>query len=87
MIFDFFSFREFTDIVSNYYFNEAYIKTHMKLITYFMGILTAFVLHRIQTEKWVIFLQYYLQNKYLKKFEYTYFMVQKNTWIVFIIQL
>ncbi|CAH0629079.1 unnamed protein product [Chrysodeixis includens] len=44
--------KEFTDIVSNYYFNEAYIKTHMKLVTYFMGILTAYILHRVQSENY-----------------------------------
>lgn len=49
----FFFHREFTDIISNYYFNEAYVKTHMKMIIYFIGILTGYILHRIQTEKWV----------------------------------
>ncbi|XP_028028597.1 nose resistant to fluoxetine protein 6-like [Bombyx mandarina] len=41
--------KEFTDIVSNFYFKEAYIKTHMKMITYCMGLLTGYVLHRIQS--------------------------------------
>ncbi|XP_073967401.1 nose resistant to fluoxetine protein 6-like [Choristoneura fumiferana] len=40
--------KEFTDIVSNFYFKQEYIKTHMKLTTYFMGLLTGFILHRIQ---------------------------------------
>nr|XP_021182728.2 nose resistant to fluoxetine protein 6 [Helicoverpa armigera] len=44
--------KEFTDIISNFYFNEAYVKTHMKMIIYFMGILTGYVLHRIQTENY-----------------------------------
>ncbi|CAB3229224.1 unnamed protein product [Arctia plantaginis] len=44
--------KEFTDIISNFYFNEAYIKTHMKMIIYFMGILTGYILHRIQTENY-----------------------------------
>ncbi|XP_075972641.1 nose resistant to fluoxetine protein 6-like [Anticarsia gemmatalis] len=44
--------KEFTDIISNFYFNEAYIKTHMKMIIYFIGILTGYVLHRIQTENY-----------------------------------
>ncbi|KAJ8724818.1 hypothetical protein PYW07_015776 [Mythimna separata] len=44
--------KEFTDIISNFYFNEAYVKTHMKMIIYFMGILTGYILHRIQTENY-----------------------------------
>ncbi|XP_022828881.1 nose resistant to fluoxetine protein 6-like [Spodoptera litura] len=44
--------KEFTDIISNFYFNEAYIKTHMKTIIYFIGILTGYILHRIQTENY-----------------------------------
>ncbi|XP_061706201.1 nose resistant to fluoxetine protein 6-like [Cydia pomonella] len=40
--------KEFTDIVSNFYFKTQYVKTHMKLTTYFMGLLTGYILHRIQ---------------------------------------
>ncbi|XP_037297420.1 nose resistant to fluoxetine protein 6-like [Manduca sexta] len=31
---------------------EAHIKTHMKMITYFLGLLTGYVLHRIQSENY-----------------------------------
>nr|XP_013190090.1 unnamed protein product [Amyelois transitella] len=44
--------KEFTDFAGNYYFKEAYIKTHMKMVTYFMGILTGYILHRIQSENY-----------------------------------
>lgn len=44
-------YREFTDIASNFYFKEAYIKTHMKMIMYFMGLLTGYILHRIQKQE------------------------------------
>ncbi|XP_072941753.1 nose resistant to fluoxetine protein 6-like [Epargyreus clarus] len=44
--------KEFTDFVTNTYFREAYIKTHMKMTPYFMGLLTGYILHRIQTENY-----------------------------------
>lgn len=44
-------YREFTDFATNYYFVGAYIRTHMKMTPYFMGILTGYILHRIQKEK------------------------------------
>ncbi|KAL4704134.1 hypothetical protein ACJJTC_003419 [Scirpophaga incertulas] len=44
--------KELSDIISNYYFNVAYIKTHMKMISYFMGLLTGYILHRIQVAKY-----------------------------------
>ncbi|XP_026326744.1 nose resistant to fluoxetine protein 6-like [Hyposmocoma kahamanoa] len=56
--------KEFTDIVSNYYFKEAYIRTHMKMTPYFMGLLTGYILHRIQTEN-------YQLSKLMKVFGWT----------------
>ncbi|XP_028175889.1 nose resistant to fluoxetine protein 6-like [Ostrinia furnacalis] len=44
--------KEFTDLISNYYFHKAYIKTYMKMTTYFMGLLTGYILHRVQTENY-----------------------------------
>ncbi|XP_049865219.1 nose resistant to fluoxetine protein 6-like [Pectinophora gossypiella] len=44
--------KECTDISTNFYFKEAYIKTHMKMTPYFMGMLTGYILHRIQTENY-----------------------------------
>ncbi|KAM3968322.1 nose resistant to fluoxetine protein 6 [Aphomia sociella] len=44
--------KEFTDLISNFYFKEAYIKTHMKMTTYLMGLLTGYILHRIQSESY-----------------------------------
>ncbi|XP_068628049.1 nose resistant to fluoxetine protein 6-like [Battus philenor] len=46
--------KEFTDFATNFYFKEAYIKTHMKMTPYFMGILTGYILHRIQTQNYKI---------------------------------
>ncbi|CAG5010480.1 unnamed protein product [Parnassius apollo] len=44
--------KEFTDFATNFYFREAYIKTHMKMTPYFMGLLTGYILHRVQTENY-----------------------------------
>ncbi|XP_047546002.1 nose resistant to fluoxetine protein 6-like [Vanessa atalanta] len=44
--------KEFTDFATNFYFVEAYIRTHMKMTPYFMGILTGYILHRIQLENY-----------------------------------
>ncbi|XP_052751582.1 nose resistant to fluoxetine protein 6-like [Galleria mellonella] len=44
--------KEFSDLISNFYFKEAYIKTHMKITTYLMGLLTGYILHRIQKENY-----------------------------------
>ncbi|CAG9791792.1 unnamed protein product [Diatraea saccharalis] len=44
--------KELYDIISNYYFNVAYIKTHMKMPSYFLGLLTGYLLHRIQKENY-----------------------------------
>ncbi|KAL0839333.1 hypothetical protein ABMA28_016072 [Loxostege sticticalis] len=44
--------KEFTDIISNHYFNKVYIKTYMKMTTYFMGLLMGYILHRVQTENY-----------------------------------
>ncbi|XP_045764133.1 nose resistant to fluoxetine protein 6 [Maniola jurtina] len=44
--------KEFTDFATNHYFVEAYIRTHMKMTPYFMGILTGYILHRIQLENY-----------------------------------
>ncbi|KAI5643617.1 acyltransferase family domain-containing protein [Phthorimaea operculella] len=44
--------KEFTDIVNAPYFKEAYIKTHMKMTPYFMGLLTGYILHRIQLQNY-----------------------------------
>ncbi|CAH2063670.1 unnamed protein product, partial [Iphiclides podalirius] len=44
--------KEFTDFVTNFYFREVYIKTHMKMTPYFMGLLTGYILHRIQSENY-----------------------------------
>ncbi|KAG7305317.1 hypothetical protein JYU34_009377 [Plutella xylostella] len=56
--------KEFSDIVLNPYFKDAYIKTHMKMTPYFMGLITAYVLHRIQSEN-------YQFSKTLKAFAWT----------------
>ncbi|RVE43113.1 hypothetical protein evm_012229 [Chilo suppressalis] len=44
--------KELYDIISSYYFHVAYVKTHMKMLSYFMGLLTGYLLHRIQKEKY-----------------------------------
>ncbi|XP_038213204.1 nose resistant to fluoxetine protein 6-like [Zerene cesonia] len=44
--------KEFTDFVTNFYFIDAYIKTHMKMTPYFMGLLTGYILHRIQVQNY-----------------------------------
>ncbi|VVC92277.1 unnamed protein product [Leptidea sinapis] len=44
--------KEFTDFAKNSYFVEAYMPTHMKMTPYFMGILTGYILHRIQSENY-----------------------------------
>ncbi|XP_022126987.2 nose resistant to fluoxetine protein 6 [Pieris rapae] len=44
--------KEFTDFDTNFYFVEAYIRTHMKMTPYFMGLLTGYILHRIQSENY-----------------------------------
>ncbi|CAG9562960.1 unnamed protein product [Danaus chrysippus] len=44
--------KEFTDFATNNYFVGAYIRTHMKMTPYFMGIITGYLLHRIQLEKY-----------------------------------
>ncbi|CAG4940148.1 unnamed protein product [Colias eurytheme] len=44
--------KEFTDFATNFYFIEAYIKTHMKMTPYFMGLLTGYILHRIQVQNY-----------------------------------
>ncbi|XP_053600047.1 nose resistant to fluoxetine protein 6 [Plodia interpunctella] len=46
--------KDFTDFAGNFYFKEAYIKTHMKMVTYLMGILTGYILHRIQSENYTL---------------------------------
>ncbi|XP_013161803.1 PREDICTED: nose resistant to fluoxetine protein 6-like [Papilio xuthus] len=44
--------KEFTDFATNFYFKVAYIKTHMKMTPYFMGLITGYILHRIQSENY-----------------------------------
>ncbi|CAK1551594.1 unnamed protein product [Leptosia nina] len=56
--------KEFTDFATNFYFIEAYIRTHMKMTPYLMGLLTGYILHRIQTEN-------YQFSKVLKIFGWT----------------
>ncbi|XP_039746468.1 nose resistant to fluoxetine protein 6-like [Pararge aegeria] len=56
--------KEFADFAKNFYFVEAYIRTHMKMTPYFMGILTGYILHRIQLEN-------YEFSKMLKAFGWT----------------
>ncbi|KAG5882815.1 hypothetical protein JTB14_024571 [Gonioctena quinquepunctata] len=40
---------ELGDISSNFYFTNAYIKTHMRSSSYFIGILLGYVVHTLQT--------------------------------------
>ncbi|XP_076275541.1 nose resistant to fluoxetine protein 6-like isoform X2 [Rhynchophorus ferrugineus] len=39
---------EIEDISTNVYFNSTYIKTHIRAISYFCGILLGYVIHRLQ---------------------------------------
>lgn len=47
-------FSEVSDISTNKYFVETYIKTHMRATAYVFGLLTGFLLHYVQEKKIVI---------------------------------
>ncbi|XP_041973165.1 nose resistant to fluoxetine protein 6-like [Aricia agestis] len=56
--------KELTDFATNPYFRDVYMKTHNKITSYIMGILTGFILHKIQKQN-------YEFSKLLKVFGWT----------------
>lgn len=47
-------FSEVSDISSNSFFINTYVKTHMRATGYLFGLFTGFILHYMQAKKYVI---------------------------------
>lgn len=42
---------EVADLISNEYYKDSYIKTHMRFSAYMVGLLTGYVVHRMQANR------------------------------------